>query len=109
MENGKRLIFVDSEISKDGTIADLGAIYETGEQFHSAILKDFSIFVKDADFICGHNIIHHDLKYIGNSFNKEHTPYFIDTLYLSPLLFPKKPYHRKSERMCREGSIFLCN
>ena len=40
--------------------------------------------------MCGHNIVHHDLHY---------TPLprpatIVDTLYLSPLLFPRKPYHR---------------
>ena len=42
------------------------------------------------DVLCGHNIINHDLQYLY--LKKEYI--IIDTLPLSPLLFPTKPYHR---------------
>ena len=87
------IVFIDSEITNEGVTADLGAIKEN-EQFHSADKQDFSDFVKDIRFVCGHNIIHHDLKYIGELFDKNNTPDYIDTLYMSPLVFPKKPYHK---------------
>ena len=87
------IVFIDSEITNEGVTADLGAIKEN-KQFHSADKQDFSDFVKDIKFVCGHNIIHHDLKYIGELFDKNNTPDYIDTLYLSPLVFPKKPYHK---------------
>lgn len=80
------IVFVDSEITKDGAIADLGAIKDNA-QFHSANKQKFSDFVNGTDFVCGHNIIHHDLKYIGELFNKDSSITFIDTLYFSPLLF----------------------
>lgn len=86
------IVFIDSEITNEGVTADLGAIKEN-KQFHSADKQDFSDFVKDIKFVCGHNIIHHDLKYIGELFDKNNTPDYIDTLYISPLVFPKKPYH----------------
>ena len=57
------IVFIDSEITNEGAIADLGAAKETA-QFHSANKQEFSEFVKGCDFVCGHNIIHHDLKYI---------------------------------------------
>ncbi len=41
--------------------------------------------------LCGHNIIDHDIKYIKPFLRREYI--LIDTLYLSPLLFPRKPYH----------------
>ena len=41
------------------------------------------------DVVCGHNIIRHDLKYTALRGN----PTVVDTLMLSPLLFPKRPYH----------------
>ena len=86
-------IFVDSEIStENGTIKDLGAITSNGDQFHSAKKADFSKFVSGAEYICGHNLLHHDLKYIGELLNTTNPPTIIDTLYISPLLFPKKPY-----------------
>ncbi|MBP5611723.1 MAG: RecQ family ATP-dependent DNA helicase, partial [Bacteroidales bacterium] len=51
---------------------------------------DFEAFVSECDTVCGHNIIDHDLKYTTLKGN----PTVIDTLLLSPLLFPKRPYHR---------------
>ena len=87
------IVFIDSEITNEGVTADLGAIKEN-KQFHSADKQDFSDFVKDIKFVCGHNIIHHDLKYIGELFDKNNTPDYIDTLYMSPLVFSKKPYHK---------------
>ena len=48
-----------------------------------------------SDYVCGHNILNHDLKFAGtwlmNAGVKQEN--VIDTLYLSPLLFPRKPYH----------------
>ncbi|NCB24906.1 MAG: RecQ family ATP-dependent DNA helicase [Bacteroidia bacterium] len=88
------IVFIDSEIStENGNILDLGAIKPDNAQFHSASTRDFVEFVSGCDFICGHNIIAHDLKYIGNVFYKQPIPCPIDTLPLSPLLFPQKPYH----------------
>ena len=89
------IVFIDSEIRvENGTVADLGAVKEGGAQFHANNKHAFSEFVSGAEFICGHNIIHHDLKYIGDLFDIGKRPEFIDTLYLSPLVFPKKPYHK---------------
>lgn len=50
------------------------------------------VFIRDVDYVCGHNIIHHDAKYL---FGEEaHKWILVDTLYMSPLLFPERPYHR---------------
>lgn len=87
------IVFIDSEITSEGTIGDLGAVTETS-QFHSTNKQEFSRFVKGNDFVCGHNVIHHDVKYIGELLNDGNAPIYIDTLYLSPLVFPKKPYHK---------------
>ncbi len=40
----------------------------------------------------GHNIINHDSKYIKKALPWRYI--FIDTLFLSPLVFPQKPYHK---------------
>ena len=64
--------------------------------FHSPSLKDFAAFVRDAGFLCGHNIIHHDLFYLNQALAKQGIRLAgaaVDTLYLSPLLFPRRPYH----------------
>ena len=86
------ILFFDTEISEDEKIKDIGAVYENGNAFHSASINEFSDFISDADFLCGHNIIHHDLKYVLPKLNNAQFKY-IDTLYLSPLLFPERPYH----------------
>ena len=91
----ERITFVDSEISKDsGMICDLGAVKANDEQFHSFNQTAISEFVSDAEYNSGHNIIHHDLRYIKELLNKQQPPIIVDTLYLSPLLFPRKPYHK---------------
>lgn len=89
------IAFIDSEIQPDtGKILDLGAVKPGGASLHTASGKEFSRFVADADYICGHNIIKHDLKYVGKYLNGERPPILIDTLPLSPLLFPTHPYHK---------------
>jgi ATP-dependent DNA helicase RecQ len=56
---------------------------------------DIEVDPTSEKFICGHNIIKHDIPCLERSleisFNNASA---IDTLYLSPLLFPKKPYHK---------------
>ena len=89
----KSILFFDTEVGiDDNKIHDIGAVKQNGTIFHSASIADFCSFSEGVDYICGHNIIHHDLKYIGDTFDSaKYTT--IDTLYLSPLLFPKRPYH----------------
>ena len=56
-------------------------------------MHDFLDFISNAKFICGHNIIHHDLVFFKPHISGSIIGKCIDTLYLSPLLFPKRPYH----------------
>jgi len=90
------IAFIDTEIEpKSGKILDIGAVKDDGNFFHSPSISDFTAFLRGADFICGHNIFNHDLKYIEKATNDAGvtTSNVIDTLFLSPLLFPTKPYH----------------
>ena len=90
----KTVAFIDSEVGiADKKIYDLGAIRDGNVCFHSASINNFCDFISGADFLCGHNIIHHDLKYIEAAAGRKISSKVIDTLYLSPLLFPKRPYH----------------
>lgn len=90
----KKVIFVDTEVGiNDKKIHDLGAVTSNDNCFHSNSLHNFCAFISGADFICGHNIIHHDLEYIEAALGEKINIKVIDTLYLSPLLFPKRPYH----------------
>lgn len=83
--------FIDLEIDGKGGILDIGGV-KAGQGFHSARIPEFADFVSDCDCLCGHNIIEHDIKYLKPFLRKEYI--LIDTLYLSPLLFPQKPYHK---------------
>lgn len=90
----KSVVFIDAEISiDDQKIRDLGAVKDDQTCFHSASIQDFISFISGTEFICGHNIVHHDLKYIRAASEIALPSNAIDTLYLSPLLFPKHPYH----------------
>ena len=65
---GKSIVFIDTEVGVDDhKIHDMGAIRQDGSCFHSASIREFAAFVEGADYLCGHNILHHDLKYIGKS------------------------------------------
>jgi len=92
----KPITFFDIELDpKSKKILDIGGVKSDGNIFHSNSINSFANFLNNAGFICGHNIIRHDLKYIQkhlSSLGKNHLKY-IDTLFLSPLLFPTRPYH----------------
>lgn len=83
--------FIDLEVDGRGKILDIGGV-KNGLSFNSARIPEFAGFVSDCDCLCGHNIIGHDIKYLKPFLRKEYV--LIDTLYLSPLLFPQKPYHK---------------
>ncbi len=88
------IAFIDIEVGvQDKKAHDFGAIKESGEKLHIASKQEFANFIAGAEYLCGHNIIHHDLKYLSDipSIKQQKK---IDTLYLSPLLFPKRPYHK---------------
>lgn len=90
----KSIVFIDSEVGVDDKkIYDLGAVRSDNSTFHSAYMPDFYTFISGSEFICGHNIVHHDLVFIKPHINGDFTGKYIDTLYLSPLLFSKRPYH----------------
>ncbi len=93
----KSIVFFDTEVGEvDKKIYDIGAIRADKAFFHSASLQDFCAFIADSEYICGHNIIHFDIKYIKKATADKTIDKLkpIDTLFLSPLLFPKRPYHR---------------
>ena len=85
------LVFIDTEVNVDSQkVQDYGAVREDGAVLHTQSPQEFDSFVSGCDTLCGHNIISHDLKHLHLS--RKHT--VVDTLPISPLLFPKKPYHR---------------
>jgi ATP-dependent DNA helicase RecQ len=90
------IAFVDTEIEPQSQkILDIGCIKGDGSFFHKTSVTEFVQFLRGTQFICGHNFLFHDIKYIGNALNdaEVNSSNIIDTLLLSPLLFPTKPYH----------------
>ena len=91
------ITFFDTEIDpKSKRILDIGGIGSDGNTFHSNSINDFESFLEAFDFICGHNVLKHDIVYLQKATSQEFIDCFkvVDTLYLSPLLFPTRPYHR---------------
>ena len=90
----KQITFIDTEIGIESKrVQDLGAVKVDGQTFHSNNIRDFAAFVDGSEFLCGHNILEHDLKYLV-AYLELNRFTFVDTLFLSALLFPAKPYHR---------------
>lgn len=92
----KDIVFFDTEIDPEsGKVLDIGAVKGSGERLHDSSSVKFAAFSKNTRYFCGHNIIAHDLRYVGDAIRSASPNYIpIDTLPLSPLLFPMKPYHR---------------
>jgi len=101
--DASRYAIVDVEIGmKDHKIHDIGALRHDGATFHKTSKEELFEFLNGTDYICGHNIIHHDAKYLFT--NKTCHWILVDTLYVSPLLFPERPYHRliKDDKLISE-------
>ena len=96
MKRKNAIIFADTEIDPEsGRILDIGGIKDNRNIFHSGSVGGFAEFIAGTRFLCGHNIINHDLTYISHAIEKAGIDRsdIIDTLFLSPLLFPARPYH----------------
>lgn len=85
--------FIDAEVSLKGEVLDIGGISDSGKEFHSNNMGEFAKFLHGVRFVCGHNLLEHDVKFLREAIVNAGVGKYIDTLYLSPLLFAKKPYH----------------
>ncbi len=95
--------FVDTEVGlKDHKTHDIGALRYDGATFHKNDKQALERFLDEGNvgFVCGHNIVHHDAEYLffgkgSPTVTDGYKPKWllVDTLYVSPLLFPKHPYH----------------
>ena len=98
-----RYAIVDVEIGlKDHKIHDIGALRHDGAIYHKTSKEELFEFLNDVNYVCGHNIIHHDARYL---FTDEACRWLlVDTLYISPLLFPERPYHKlvKDDKLISE-------
>ena len=102
-EQSVKYAIIDTEVGiKDQKVHDIGALRHDGSYFHKTSRSELLQFLRGVDYICGHNIVHHDAKYLleGQRGNWK----LVDTLYLSPLLFPERPYHKlvKDDKLVSE-------
>ncbi len=107
-------LFLDIEAVPGGEIFGLGAIWGNsfrreviGRQAVAGLLRAVQGIAGSSLYIGGHNIIFHDLPLLDAAFaipELRRLP-AIDTLYLSPLAFPRNPYHRltKDDRLVRSS------
>lgn len=101
--NPKNHAIVDVEVGlNDHKIHDIGALRSDGAIYHKASQKELLDFLHGMDYVCGHNIIHHDAKYLFA--DGTYHWMLVDTLYVSPLLFPERPYHKlvKDDKLMSE-------
>ena len=101
--NSIRWAVVDVEVGlSDQKVHDIGALRHDNTIYHGCSREELAHFLHDIDYLCGHNIIHHDAKYLFDD-SQCRIP-LVDTLYLSPLLFPERPYHRllKDDKLISE-------
>lgn len=85
-----RYAIVDVEIGlTDHRIHDIGALRYDGAIFHKASKEELLPFLERVEYLCGHNIIHHDAKYL---FEDRQIPWRLVTRSTSRLCsFPNVP------------------
>lgn len=95
-------VIVDLELEADGEVRTLGAIrggreLRTPEHLSTRdALGHLDDFARGARFVVGHNIVAHDRRFIemhDAAAELLRMP-LVDTLYLAPLAFPQRPYHK---------------
>lgn len=89
------ILFLDIEVNPKTNKIDYGATFK-GQELHERNSSRLEQWIKQATFICGHNIINHDIPELKKRLGKEifSGKKFIDTLLWSPILFVKRPNHK---------------
>ena len=94
-------LLLDLETAPDGSILKIGAIsgkerlYFKGRFKRSDVEQALNRLCDGLQFVVGHNILDHDLPILKKQYPNLalHDLSVIDTLFLSPIAFPKNPYH----------------
>jgi ATP-dependent DNA helicase RecQ len=105
----KDITYIDIEVDpKSGMILDMAAVQENGSTWHGSEVREFASFIANLTFICGHNVLKHDIPFLQKALGTDAfaEKKIIDTLYLSALLFPAKPYHKlvKDDKLISEAA-----
>ena len=96
------IAFIDTEVSAvTDQILDIGLVRGDDLRFHGNDVNQVNRLLEKVRYLVGHNIHEFDGKYLNRFLERPEQFVFIDTLFLSPLLFPKKPYHKlvKDDRL----------
>lgn len=90
-----KVLYIDIETSPQGKINDVGAIFK-GEELHEKQLTKLESWIKQAEYICGHNIVAHDIPLLKACLGEDifNNKKIVDTLLWSPILFSDNPYHK---------------
>ena len=99
------IAFIDTEISTvSHQVLDVGLLRGDDLRFHGNDFAQVNQLIENVRYLVGHNILEFDSKYLKRFIKRPERFVFIDTLFLSPLLFPKKPYHKlvKDDRLHSE-------
>ena len=58
-----KILYIDIETNKNGKIKDVGALFN-GQELHESQLIKIEKWIRQAEYICGHNIIAHDIPFL---------------------------------------------
>lgn len=96
-----KILSFDLELTRDEKLRHLGALLADRELNlkgpQDLSLKELNALAQEADVVLGHNILDFDLPWLAKQAVRPQLLLekpVIDTLYLSPIAFPKNPYHR---------------
>ncbi len=112
-DNNATYCSLDLETNENGEVFAVGALFNDKTFQRKApfdirkTLAELDDFASQADYLLGHNLLHHDLnicRAIAPHLNFLNKP-VVDTLFLSPLAFPENPYHRlvKDYKLVRDS------
>ncbi len=107
-------VFVDIEVASDGEIWKAGALgrdwsLERSGSAVPALIRDLDNRLSRGGILCGHNVLDHDIPILQERFSGLRSIGVVpvlDSLFLSPLAFPKKPYHalvKDKELVCQRN------
>ena len=102
------ILYLDIETDKKGKPRDFGAVMGTKE-LHEKHVARLSVWIEESNYICGHNIIAHDIPVLEKMLSKDiaSDKQLIDTLLWSPLIFSENPYHHlvKGYKLVNESDV----
>ena len=105
-KSGERILRIHGQSFPE---AEIGKLEEQDyQEARKACIRLFYEYADDPEYICGHNIIAFDSRYLaqGREFlDKPEEDRYIDTLTISPFLRPEVPYHNLDKEYKNKNSF----